>query len=64
MLGAKIYLDRGVIDAILDNKKYPKESPSAVLRRLLDLPPSHEKRGRKPKGRRRRPRPKDEDGES
>jgi len=36
MLGAKIYLDRGVIDAILDNKKYPKESPSAVLRRLLE----------------------------
>ena len=58
MLGEKVYLDRGVIDAIRGKQRHPTESPSEVLRRLLRLPPSHERRGRKP-----RPRPQDEDGD-
>ncbi len=58
MLGEKVYLDREVIDALRGKKRHPGESLSAVVRRALRLPPSHERRGRKP-----RDRPKNEDGD-
>lgn len=49
MLGARIYVDAEVIEALRRRKARAGESMSDVLRRLLRLPPSGERRGRKPR---------------